>query len=334
VEVQEIKRAGERASALTKQLLAFGRRQIIKPQILDLNQAIDQTGKLLRRLIGEDIQLTFDLDPKLGHVHADPGQIDQIIVNLAVNARDAMPQGGKLLIRTQNVVLAPSDVEEFEIKTGEYIMLTIADTGHGMSKEVQNKIFEPFFTTKERGKGTGLGLATVYGIVKQNEGGIHVHSTQGFGTTFKIFLPHQEENAAGINLALPAGESAAPEGNGETILLVEDEPLVSNRVARVLRRKGYDVFVAANAAEAIKLMERRDEPVDLVLTDVVMPEMNGREMMAVLHQKWPDLRVLYMSGYPAEIIAQHGVLESGIKFIEKPFYTDEICQRIKDIIGV
>jgi signal transduction histidine kinase/CheY-like chemotaxis protein len=332
IEVQEIKRAGERAATLTRQLLGFGRRQIIRPASLSLNTAVQSTTQLLRRLIGEDIRITFDLEKHLDPIFADPGQMEQILVNLAVNARDAMPRGGQLIISTRNYLIGPEGID-LDLNPGAYVMLSVSDNGVGMTKEVQSQIFEPFFTTKALGKGTGLGLSTVYGIVKQNQGGIQVYSKPGYGSTFKIFLPRE---GPAPEASEPTQEIAdkmnAPESRGESILVVEDEPLVASRVVRTLIRKGYTVLSAASAEEALDLMEKRGSPVDLVLTDVVMPGMNGHEMVLKFRERWPGLRALFMSGYPAEIIAQHGVVDPQIAFIEKPFYTEQICTKIREVL--
>jgi two-component system, cell cycle sensor histidine kinase and response regulator CckA len=283
-------------------------------------------------LIGEDIVIEYRLASGLGLIYADAVQMDQVILNIALNARDAMPQGGKLFIRTSPTHI-DEDTQDIDLTPGDYIMLSIADTGTGMTPEVLAQIFEPFYTTKEVGRGTGLGLATVYGIVKQNHGTIQVYSTPGMGSNFKIFLPlYEPADGGGSDKAPEPHPQPVTPGGHETVLLVEDEPLVSSRVARVLRQRGFEVLVTANGREALALMTQRAQPVDLVLTDVVMPEMNGRELVEKLRQRWADIRVLYMSGYPAEVIAQHGVLEAGIAFIEKPFYTDQIVAKIREVL--
>src|SRR6185437_14908985 len=305
VDVQQIKGAAERAATLTRQLLAFGRKQIIRPQSIDLNALVGSTGNLLRRLIGEDITISYELQPGLGRLRADAGQLDQLLINLAVNARDAMPKGGQLLIKTSQITLEEGS-EPNELPRGAYVMLSISDTGVGMSEEVRSKIFEPFFTTKEMGKGPGLGLATVYGVVKQNSGTIMVYSHEGLGTTFKILLP--VEKSAGEKRLIPDTDSQdgadALEPRGETILVVEDEAIVLSHIARLLTRKGYYVLLARSAKEAFDAAAKAGETIDLILSDIVMPEMDGLEMVDRLRTRFPATPVLFMSGYPADVIAR------------------------------
>jgi signal transduction histidine kinase len=332
IEALEIKKAGNRAAMLTRQLLAFGRKQVISPQPLNLNEAIGRTAKMLERLLGEDIEIRTVFDPDLRLVRADPSQIDQILINISVNARDAMSTGGRLTIKTSNVRLQ-NDAVPVEVEPGDYVMMAFTDTGHGMSKEVRGQIFEPFFTTKEMGKGTGLGLSTVYGIVKQNNGAITVYSHPGMGTTFKIFFPAiepspQQKRPESFQPAL----LQAPNGS-ETILLVEDEELVASHLARLLRGRGYTVVAADSGAQALELMRRREAPVDLVLTDVIMPGMNGRELVQKLRESAPRLPALFMSGYPSEIVAKHGVVDPGISFVEKPFQGTQVLLKIRELLS-
>ena len=330
-DLEEIKRGVDRAAALTRQLLAFSRKQVLKPRVLDLTSVVAETERMLRRLIGEDIDLRTSAEPGLGHVLADPGQIQQVILNLAVNARDAMPDGGRLSIELANV-----DVDEEMARRhvpiqppGRYVRLTVSDTGIGIPHAIQPHIFEPFFTTKEKGKGTGLGLSTVYGIVKQSGGFIWVYSEPGQGATFKIYLPRVDAPAEPA--PSPQPEVAASSG-AETILLVEDEPAVRDLAQRILRRKGYRVVAATNGREALDLVERHEGPIDLLVTDLVMPQMDGRELAQRLAALRPGLRVLFMSGYTGDTIAQRGVLDPDVAFIEKPFSPDGLARKVREIL--
>lgn len=329
--IREIQKAGERAARLTSQLLAFSRQQILQPKILDLNEVIAETSLMLKRLIGEDIELVTFTRANLGRVKADPGQIEQVIMNLAVNARDAMPQGGKLTIDLANVELD----EEFarrrmEIPPGSYVRLAISDTGVGMDKETQKRIFEPFFTTKGLGKGTGLGLATVYGIVSQSGGSILVYSEPGWGTTFKIYLPWAKE----ISETVPTSHvpKIYPSPGTETILLVEDESGVRDLVRDTLKEEGYVVLVAGNSAEALRLCHQHPDPIHLLLTDVVMPGLSGPQLAQALLPLRPHLRTLYMSGYTDEAIVQHGVLEAGVAFLHKPFTPQTLTHKVREVL--
>ena len=329
-DVKEIKKAADRAAALTAQLLAFSRRQILQPTVLDLNATVANMGKMLRRLIREDIDLLTVLDPALGRVKADPAQIEQVIVNLAVNARDAMPQGGKLTIETANVVLDEDYARRHaEVQPGAYVMLAVSDTGVGMDAETLSHIFEPFFTTKEVGKGTGMGLATVYGIVKQSEGHIWVYSEPGQGTTFKIYLPRIEEALeSSKRVSIPA-ESLQ---GSETILLVEDEDVVREPVRRVLSQNGYTVLEARHGGEALQVCEQHEGPIHLLVTDVVMPRMSGRELAERLASLHPGMKVLYISGYTDNAIAHRGVLEPGTAFLQKPFTPYALALKVRQVL--
>ena len=328
--IEEIKKACNRSAALTQQLLAFSRQQVLEPEVLDLNEVITDTIKMLQRVIGEDIQLTATLNPKLGRVKADPGQISQIILNLAVNARDAMPQGGRLTIETANVFLEPDYTEQqIGIPPGTYVMLAVCDTGTGMNDETRQHIFEPFYTTKEVGQGTGLGLATVYGIVKQSGGNIEVESKQGTGTTFKIYLPQAANQLSSAKLINTPDQMLT--GN-QTILLVEDEVLVRNLTCRILEECGYTVIEASNGAEALEIYDAGDCKFDLLMTDVVMPQMGGRELAEKLTAKLPNLKILFTSGYTDDAVVRHGVIETNTNFIQKPFSPESLATKIKLIL--
>jgi signal transduction histidine kinase/ActR/RegA family two-component response regulator len=330
--LDEIIRASERAAALTRQLLAFSRKQVMQPKVFAVNNVISELEKMLRRMIGEDIELRVNLQPDLGNIKADPVQLEQVIMNLVVNARDAMPKGGKLTIETSNTYLDQEyATEHMSVERGNYVMLAISDTGCGMNKETRQQIFEPFFTTKAQGKGTGLGLSTVYGIVKQSGGNIWVYSEEGRGTTFKIYFPQVMEDAEEYRRAKTKLE--APRGS-ETILLVEDADWVRKLARQVLERAGYRVVEADSAAEAIRLIEtnRNGTKIDLVLTDVIMPGMSGNDMSKQLLATRPDLPVLYMSGYTDDAIVQHGMLEPGINFIQKPFSPDALALKVREVL--
>src|SRR6266568_2328054 len=331
----EIKKAGERAAALTRQLLAYSRRQVLNPEVLDLNRVVADMDRMLRRLIGEDVDLVTRPAPDLGAVRADRGQIEQVLVNLVLNARDAMPQGGKLTIETANVELDPGYVETHEgARAGAYALLAVSDTGSGMDAETTAHLFEPFFTTKEVGKGTGLGLATVYGIVKQSEGYITAYSEPGHGTTFKIYLPRAAAPGAASPPppAPPAPQCKATARGSETILVVEDEEAVRSLSRRALEASGYTVLAAADGPDAVRLLERYGGPIHLVLTDVIMPGMNGRELAQRLVQRRPGLRVLYMSGYPGDAIVHRGALEPGTAFLQKPFMPEDLARKVREVL--
>ena len=329
-ELDIIRDAATRARDLIRQLLAFSARQVLQPMVVDLNRLVKDIAKLLRRLIGEDIALETTLAPALGAVRVDTGQIEQVLVNLAVNARDAMPQGGRLAIETDNVEVdgtrAPPAAT---VPAGRYVLLQVSDSGVGIDALVQAHLFEPFFTTKPRGKGTGLGLATVYGIVRQSEGHVTVESTPGRGATFRIYLPRVE---APLDPTESPSPVAAPAAGTETILLAEDERLVRVLAQKVLERAGYRVLVATGGTEALAVAEHHDGPIHLLLTDVVMPEMNGRELARRLTAVRPGVRVLYMSGYADEAVAQHGVLDPGTAFLQKPFTPEALAKKVRGVL--
>jgi CheY-like chemotaxis protein len=330
-EVEEVKKAADRAASLTRQLLAFSRQQVLAPRILDLNAAVGNMEQMLRRLLGEDIELSTALGEKLGQVKADPGQVEQVIMNLAVNSRDAMSRGGKLTIETGNAVLDESYMREHGgVKPGRYVMLAVSDTGTGMDEETRSRIFEPFFTTKEMGKGTGLGLSTVYGIVKQSEGYIWVYSEARRGTTFKVYLPRVDESAEDSQkLAAAAGTG---DRGTETILLVEDEDGVRALVKQVLSRQGYTVIETRHAKEALEEYERRAGPIPLLLTDVVLPQMSGRELAERLKAAHPEIKVLYMSGYTDDAVLRHGVIGQETAFLQKPFTTASLARKVREVL--
>ncbi|MBZ5535004.1 MAG: PAS domain S-box protein [Acidobacteriia bacterium] len=328
--LDEIKKAADRATALTRQLLTFSRKQVLKPTVLDLNLIADAMNGMLHRLVGEDIELVTHLDPSLGRVKADAGQMEQVIMNLVVNARDAMPQGGRLIIETRNVELEESFAHRrLAYNPGPYVMLAVSDTGVGMNKETQDRIFEPFFTTKERGKGTGLGLSTVFGIVKQSAGNVSVYSEPGRGTTIKIYLPRVEEP---LSETQKQKSPVFPRRGSETILLVEDEGGVRALVRETLEMNGYTVLEARNSKEAVKLCEQSPAPIQMILSDVVMPEMNGPELVKLLQSRRPALKVLFMSGYTDDVISHHAILNSSTSFLEKPFTPDILVRKVREIL--
>lgn len=327
----EIRKAARYSADLTHQLLAFARQQTIAPKVLDLNEAIGSMLAMLRRLIGEEIILEWHPAGNIWPIKVDPAQINQILANLSINARDAINGNGTITIGTENVVLHETDcVNMPDSHPGDYVVLSIRDSGHGIEKETLEHIFEPFFTTKGQGEGTGLGLATVYGIMQQNRGFIRVTSEPGRGTTFRNYLPRfqgQEEILTGTQ-----HNTAANDAKGrETILLVEDERAILEVLSTMLRRQGYSILAAATPREALRIAGRRDREIDLLLTDVIMPEMNGKELARRIQKIHPGLRCLYMSGYTADVIADHGVLEAGILFIRKPFSQDDLLATLRGI---
>jgi PAS domain S-box-containing protein len=325
--VHEIHNAADRATALTRQLLAFSRKQVLQPRVLDLNVVVGDMEKMLARLIGEDIQIIARFATELGRVKADPGQIEQVIMNLAVNARDAMPHGGKLILETTNVELDENYLPTHPgAKPGPHVLLAVSDTGHGIDAETLPRIFEPFFTTKEQGKGTGLGLSTVYGIVKQSGGYIMVYSEVGHGSTFKVYLPRVDEEAAAAAGEVPAEPLARA---SETILLVEDEKSLREMVREILEEGGYTVLEGGSPEEALAAARSHSGPIHLMLTDVVMPRMGGRDLAAELAALRPGLRVVYMSGYTDNAIVHHGVLDPGTHFLQKPFTADALLRKIR-----
>ena len=328
--VNQMVKAAQRAADLTRQLLAFSRKQVMHPKLLDLNTVVANVEGMLDRLIGEDINVVVQPTLRLGTVKADPGQIEQVILNLAVNARDAMPKGGSLTLETANV-----DVDEDyaaahpPLQPGRYVMLAISDTGIGMDKATQQRIFEPFFTTKPEGQGTGLGLSTVHGIVKQSGGHLWVYSEPGRGTTFKVYLPWVDELP---DLARPAGPPAeAPRGH-ETILLVEDTEALKEVIQETLEERGYAVLLASNGEEALALAREREGPIDLLLTDVVMPRLGGGDLARLFLALRPGTRVLYMSGYTDGAILQHGILGEGVMLLEKPFSGDKLARAVRETL--
>ncbi len=328
--IEEVKKATDRAADLIRQLLAFSRRQVMEMRVLDLNILLQNLDKMLRRVIGEDIELVTLLAEDLGRVKTDPGQIEQVILNLAVNARDAMPSGGKLTIETANVELDETYARRHVAVTpGRYVMLAVSDTGVGMTPEVRDRVFEPFFTTKEKGKGTGLGLSTVYGIVKQSEGNIWIYSEPGHGTTFKIYLPQAEELLEEVKEKVVGEE--LPCGS-ETVLVVEDEEEVRKVAARILRGQGYKVLEASNGADTLMICKEQKERFHLILTDVVMPQMSGRQLVEQLRQVYQNFKVLYMSGYTDNTIVHHGVLERGINYIQKPFTVGALACKVREVL--
>jgi PAS domain S-box-containing protein len=329
-EVEEIKRAGERAASLTQQLLAFSRKQIIEPKMVHPDILVAEMHKMLTRLIGEDIALQATTGKSLGWVKVDPGQFQQILMNLVVNARDSMPDGGKIVIETANVDLDEGycAVHPY-VKPGRFVMVAVSDTGKGMSEEVKARIFEPFFTTKERGSGTGLGLATAYGAVHQAGGSIEVYSEVGIGTTLRIYLPRIEEEA--VKPEKVDRPTDLP-GGTETVLVVEDEDTLRTLCERILGDLGYLVMPARNGAEAIALAHAYADRIDLLLTDVVMPGMSGRELATQLVLEYPEMQVLFMSGYPDDAIGKHGVLDEGMSFIGKPYTPSALARKVREVL--
>jgi PAS domain S-box-containing protein len=329
VEAAEIRKAAMWAGDLTRQLLAFSRQQILDPQVFDLSAVVADMDKMLRRLIRADIAFHTRLAPDLGAVRADPGQIEQVIMNLAVNACDAMPGGGTLTIETANVEIGAGDEREAAAPPGRYVLLTVSDTGLGMSATTRARVFEPFFTTKERGKGTGLGLSTVYGIVKQSEGCVTVESEPGRGTTFRVYLPRVD---AAVESAVPGRAFTASRGGDETVLVVEDQEPVRRLTRRVLETQGYAVLAASDGHEALSLAEQHAGSIHILVTDVVMPGMSGREVGRRLAVKRPGMRVLYLSGYADDSIVNHGVLEPGLAFLQKPFTPESLARRVREVL--
>jgi PAS domain S-box-containing protein len=328
---EEVLKASDRAAALTRQLLAFSRRQIMRPQVLSVNALIQDIQKMLRPLISEDIELQLHLGATVGMVKADPSQLEQVLFNLAVNSRDAMPRGGRITIETEEVILDREYIQtHLGVAPGPYIMIAFTDTGDGMDAEIRKHIFEPFFTTKEPGKGTGLGLATVYGIVKQSGGDIWVYSEPGEGTTFKIYLPKVTDKSA----APPERRSRRRARGTETILVVEDEPGVSKLLVGALRKQGYTVLEANDTMEAVQISESHAGTIHLVLTDVVMPRMSGSDLAAELRLRRPDIKVVYMSGYTENAAVHRGILEANAHFIPKPFSVDELTAKLREALDL
>lgn len=330
--VDEILKAGKRAASLTRQLLAFSRMQVLDPKVMDLNVAISDAEKLLRRVIGEDIELRTSLASDLGRVRADQGQLEQVIMNLAVNARDAMPQGGKLIISTENVFMDREFVRRYPypVQTGPYVLLTVRDTGTGMDDETTAHAFEPFFTTKEKGKGTGLGLATVYGVVKQSGGYIDIESSLGVGTTFKIYLPIVEADIDVPQVTLEESRTSAT--GAETVLLAEDEQSLRRLTRTTLEMNGYKVLETKDGINALEVSRSYDGAIDLLLTDIVMPGLGGRALAEELIRARPEIKVVYMSGYTGQTFNSQPVFEPGSDFLTKPFTRDALSRKIREVL--
>jgi two-component system, cell cycle sensor histidine kinase and response regulator CckA len=329
--VDQIAKCSERAAGLTRQLLAFSRKQVLEPKVLNLNQVVSDVEKMLCRLIGEHIELSTALSPDLGRVKADPGQIEQVIVNLAVNSRDAMPDGGKLTIETSNVVLDENYAAQHVASVpGAYVMIAVTDTGCGMDETTETRIFEPFFTTKEKGKGTGMGLATVYGIVKQSGGNIWCYSELGKGTTFKVYLPQVAD--MGASPLVPQREGAKTVSGTETILIAEDEETILEIASEMLTIAGYSVIPAMNGGEALLACRNFKGEIHLLITDVIMPHMSGKQLVQSLLELRPGLKILYTSGYTDDSIVHHGFLEEGTPFLQKPFNMEALTRKVREVL--
>ncbi len=330
-DILEISRAAKRAAELTRQLLVFSRKQVMQPQVFNLNGVVEGAKRMLGRLIGEDIHLETSLDPELNTTRADPVQMEQVIMNLVVNARDAMPAGGQLHIRTSNArIPIENAVRDFQNSiSGDCIILEVEDTGAGMNEEVLSHIFEPFFTTKEKGKGTGLGLSTVFGIVKQSEGVITVDSSPGSGTVFRVYMPAVEEITEEQEII---AEQRMSHHGTETILVVEDEQMLRNLISRMLRKNGYKVFEASDGQDAVNFIEKYNSAIHLLITDVVMPRMNGRQLSEMAALKNGKMKTLFMSGYADDTLMQHGVFNKGQSYIQKPFSSEALCLRVREIL--
>ncbi|HOA71914.1 MAG TPA: PAS domain S-box protein [Phycisphaerae bacterium] len=329
-DIDQIERAGERAMALTRQLLMFSRRQVVRPEIIDVGRLLSEMEKMLSRLIRDDIVLRVAVDEDVPFVRADAGQLEQVVVNLVVNARDAMPEGGQIVVKASAAQLdAEYAALHPDAQPGSYALIEVSDTGHGMDEATVQRVFEPFFTTKPAGKGTGLGLATAYGIIKQSGGHISVYSEPGIGSTFRVYLPATDECPE----AEPVHQTAGPEvGGNETILVCEDNEAIRKLLCRVLKEKGYNVNVFGSPSAAIEFAQSYDGHIDLLITDVVMAGMNGPDLAETLQSTRPDLKVLYVSGYPSDVISHHGVLERSADFLSKPFTASALLQRVREVL--
>jgi PAS domain S-box-containing protein len=326
---EQIMKAGERAAALTKQLLAFSRRQVLQPKVLELNKLVGGLSGMLQRLIGEDVDLRLVLRPDLGRVSADPGQLEQVVMNLVVNARDAMPGGGTMTLETANRELDENYAgKHVGVKPGAYVMLAVSDTGHGMDESTRQRLFEPFFTTKGSGKGTGLGLSTVFGIVKQSGGSVEVYSEQKRGTSVKVYLPRIDQPVA---LESETRRRAVALGS-ETVLLVEDDDMVRNLVRETLEHQGYRIIDSSSPVEARKIADQFKGPIQLLITDVVMPKINGRELALELARRRPNIKVLYMSGYTDSAVLNSGILQGEVAFLQKPFTPAGLTEKVREVL--
>ena len=329
-DVQEISNAATRASGLTSQLLAFSRKQLMEPRVISVNSVVVGIEKLLRRLIGEDIELATTLESNLFLINADPGQLEQVLINLVVNARDAMPDGGRLNITTSNTALSSGHTDgRLAAAPGEYIMVAVSDTGTGMTREVQGRVFEPFFTTKMQGKGTGLGLSTVYGIVKQSGGDVWIYSEPGEGTTFKVYFPRV---MGGEESVIPRDDGHAATGGSETVLIVEDDASLRALSARILEGNGYTVLLARNGLEALAIASGHSGHIDLVASDVVMPKMNGRPLVEKLLETRTEMSVLFMSGYTDDEVMRRGVIDGRTAFLQKPFTPAQFAKKVREVL--
>ncbi|HBC87511.1 MAG TPA: hybrid sensor histidine kinase/response regulator [Lentisphaeria bacterium] len=329
-QIEQIKNAADRAKDLTKQLLAFGRKQMLELKVINLRSVVENFGKMLKRTIREDINIVFDLPDNAGLVKADVGQVEQVILNLTVNAQDAMLKGGMLKIKIENTILASDDVKEYpDVMPGNYVCMSISDTGHGMDKAVMEHLFEPFFTTKQMGKGTGLGLSMVYGIVKQHQGHLQVVSELGKGTTFRIYLPIVQEQEEVIIPSAPVKQSGR---GGETVIIVEDNEMVGGIASLLLNNFGYRTIVFDKGEDCIRFIENGTDHVDLLLTDVIMPSINGKELYERVRGKRPSIKVLYMSGYDREVVAHHGIVGRGIHFLQKPFSAESLQEKVRETL--
>jgi CheY-like chemotaxis protein/two-component sensor histidine kinase len=331
-DIQGIQRISDRAASLTRQLLAFSRQQEIEPSALDLNELIMEAVGMLQRLIGKDIELTTRPAPNLGQIRVDANQLEQVLVNLVVNARDAMPNGGKLTIETANIILDEAYSQAHaEVISGEYVMLAVSDNGMGMSEEIKSHLFEPFFTTKEVGEGSGLGLATSFGIIKQSDGHLEANSEPGRGTTIKVYLPRVSEEDEVISTA---DTSDYLPGDGETILLVEDDTSLRYLTVRALRQQGYTVFTAANGNDALALVREENIPqIDLLITDIIMPQMGGKALAGQLKTLLPHVKILFVSGYANKTQFHKDMLEPGVEFLPKPFSPNVLVRKVREVLG-